>query len=117
LATAVAPTAIKEREMKSKLFLLAALVALALATVQVIADDMISEGRPPFTVIYVSQIDAEGQKSAIRAKATRTRVAEIQREIASDPVLVRKLRARGIQFRNIIGRERSFNGRLIFYVR
>lgn len=103
--------------MRRKLFLLAALAAIALASAQMMAGASVVENSPPFRVVYVSQIGVKAQGKAIKEKATKSTIAAVQLEIANDAALTRKLRARGIQIRNIIGRVDVPNGRTIFYVR
>lgn len=101
--------------MRRKLFLFAALAAIVFASAQMMAGASVVENSPPFRVVYVSQVDVKAQAKA--NKATKSAIAAVQFEIANDPVLSRKLRARGIQIRNVIGRVDVPNDRTIFYVR
>ena len=105
--------------MKAKLASLLILVALVAVSAKVFADDhdVRDNVSPPFTVIYLDDVEPRSEKARIKSMATKSRVSAIQAEIANDLVLTRKLMARGVPLRHIIGRQRAINGSYVFYVR
>ena len=105
--------------MKTKLGALLALGCLVAVSAQVSADDhtIHAAAVPRFSVIYLDDVEPRSEKARIKSMATRSRVAAIQAEIAADPALLRKLKARGVPVRHIIGGQRALNGAWIFYVR
>jgi len=105
--------------MLKRLSIIIAVGAITLVSAAVLADEseQVASGYKPFSVVFVDNIDSDGEKASIRNRATKSRIASIQEAILSDPVLADKLRARGIQIRNIIGREEALDGATIFYLR
>jgi hypothetical protein len=73
--------------------------------------------RDSIRIIYVSQISNDGERAAIEAKATRSRVAAVQADINGDRNAMAQLRARNVQIRNVIGVDRFSSGRTVYYVR
>src|SRR5687767_8889005 len=73
--------------------------------------------RDAVRIVYVSQISNDGERAAIEAKATRSRVAAVQADINGDRNAVAQLRAKNIQIRNVIGVDRFSSGRTVYYVR
>jgi hypothetical protein len=73
--------------------------------------------RDAIRIVYVSQISNDGQRAAIEAKATRSRIAAVQAEINRDRNAVAQLRAKNVQIRNVIAVERFSGGRTVYYVR
>lgn len=73
--------------------------------------------RPPFSIVFIDQLDPREQKRITRSKGTRSSIAALQARLTADPALSRKLRARGIAIRDIIRQEETRDDRTIFYVR
>lgn len=105
--------------MRRKLLAIIAIAIAGLISIAAIVGDAASRDKlqPPFRIVFVSHIEPKSARASIRSKATKARIAALQKELVSDPVLARKLRARGIQISNVIGRERALNGVTIIYVR
>jgi len=105
--------------MKAKLIAMLALACLVTVSAKVSADDhgRYAKAVPMFSVVYLDDIEPRSEKARIKSMATRSRVAALQAEIAADPALHRKLTARGVPVRHIIGRQKAFNGSWVFYVR
>jgi hypothetical protein len=105
--------------MKGKLTALIVLGVLVAVSAEVFAEDhpVGTKTATVFSVVYLDDVEPRSEKARIKSIATKARVAAIQGEITSDPVLVRKLKARGIPIRHIIGRQRAFNGSVVFYLR
>ena len=105
--------------MRRKLLPIIAIAITGLISIAAIVEDAASRDKvqPPFRIVFVSEIEPKSAKASIRPQATKARIAALQKELACDPALTRKLRARGIQIRNVIGCEQALNGVTIIYVR
>ena len=105
--------------MKTKLIATLALACLVTVTAMVLGDYHGGNSRavPVFSVVYLDHVEPRSEKARIKSMATRSRVAALQDELAADPALHRKLRARGVPIRHIIGRQIALKGAWVFYVR
>lgn len=70
-----------------------------------------------FSVVHVDEISDRAEKALITEMATRTKIAALRKAIGEDPILGRKLLARGIPVRHIIAQRVALNGTSIFYLR
>lgn len=105
--------------MKSKLVALIVLGAAIAIAAKALAEDHRVKGKHAqiFSVVYLDDIEPRSEKARIKSIATKAYVATIQRDMAADPLLVGKLKARGVPLRHIIGRQRALNGNWVFYIR
>lgn len=105
--------------MKTKLIAFVVLGCLVAISARVSAGDheVSAKAVPMFSVVYLDDVEPRSEKARIKSMATRSRVAALQAKIAGDPALLRKLTARGVPIRHIIGRQKAFNGAWVFYVR
>ncbi len=102
--------------MKRKLSAILAVLCTSAASNSVLAS-VSKEAETAFSVVFISQISADGPRAQERARITETRIAATQHVLQRNPGIANRLRARGIQITNIVDQERAFDGSLILYVR
>lgn len=108
-----------EKAMKTKLVLSGSMLGFAVLASSVFGESIWGSNATPtrFTVVFVDQMGSDAAKARIMnstGKADRAKIGEL---LETDSGLARRLRARGIQLRNILRIETAVNGAKIVYLR
>lgn len=110
-------THLLEFTMKIRILSAAAALSFLWFALSAMAGDTSGVKQPLPKIFFVSQVGTKSERASILASATKSRIAQVQAQLRREPKLVYWLRAHGVEIRNIIARERAWDGREMIYVK